>query len=358
MLINSLATPAILLDLNILERNLDRFQAMANDNNKQLWSMTKTHKSTQIARMQHARGATGFLCGTLDECEALASSGMNNISIMYAYPVASEPNIKRVIALANNENCKFYLRLDHTDQGRLINTIARSTKISKSLNYVVIINSGLNRFGIAPDEKSLHNFLTEMSMNKHFRFCGISTHPGHIYKQGESMERVVQDEAISMENAYRALSNIGYKPSIVSSGATPTFTYSVKNHTIHILHPENYVFMDYLQMVLSKDKEFCIGEADCALTVLATIISAPREGEFILDAGSKIFGEQGVHGDESIEGKGRVKNYPGLILDDLSEEVGKIKYKPGESADLKIGSIIEIIPRTCFVKVGERKYNI
>ena len=67
---------------------------MADTGQKKLWPMVKTHKSGEIAFMQQKYGASGFLCGTLDECEFLMRSGIKNI--MYAYPVAGEPNISSV----------------------------------------------------------------------------------------------------------------------------------------------------------------------------------------------------------------------------------------------------------------------
>ena len=65
---HELQTPAILLDLDKLEHNIQSWQALCNENGKELWPMIKTHKSTALAKMQLDAGATGFLCGTLDEC--------------------------------------------------------------------------------------------------------------------------------------------------------------------------------------------------------------------------------------------------------------------------------------------------
>ena len=81
-----LETPAVLVDLDTLERNIKKAQSLCDDSGKELWPMIKTHKSTEIAKMQQDAGATGFLCGTLDECEGLVKAGFDNI--MYAYPVA------------------------------------------------------------------------------------------------------------------------------------------------------------------------------------------------------------------------------------------------------------------------------
>ena len=95
MKLNEVYTPAILLDLDVLENNIRRFADAAARNGKQLWPMVKTHKSTRLAAMQREAGAAGFLCGTLDEVEALAAAGFS--PLMYAYPAADPVSIGRLI---------------------------------------------------------------------------------------------------------------------------------------------------------------------------------------------------------------------------------------------------------------------
>ena len=73
---SELQTPAILVDLDILEYNIKRYQDLCKKHNKQLWPMVKTHKSIEIVKMQQKAGATGFLCGTLDECEGICQAGI------------------------------------------------------------------------------------------------------------------------------------------------------------------------------------------------------------------------------------------------------------------------------------------
>jgi len=329
-----IVTPAILLDLNILESNIKKFQQMAAKGNKTLWPMVKTHKSTTLARIQQACGATGFLCGTLDECEALLRTGIKNL--MYAYPVANEPNISRVIRLAGS--CNFYLRLDHHRQAEILNQAAKLA--GTYVNYTVIINSGLNRFGIAPWE--LEGFMQTMSQYKNLKFKGISTHPGHVYGS-KGLASAAQDETRTMDEAVHALGRARLYPEIVSSGSTPTFQYVTNDTVINMLHPGNYMFMDNLQISLG-----CAKETDCALTILATVISARKDESgndiYIIDTGSKCFGDQEVHGNSSIKERyGRIKNHPGLELYSLSEEVGKI-IAMRKNISLNIGDKIEIIP--------------
>ncbi|MCG1011542.1 alanine racemase [Tepidanaerobacter sp. GT38] len=331
-----LQTPAILVDLDILENNIRKAQSLCNENGKQLWPMIKTHKSIEIVKMQQRAGATGFLCGTLDECEALLKEGFDNI--MYAYPVASDANIKRVINLA--KNCNFIVRIDSYDSARMINAAAKSAGVR--INYTIIIDSGLHRFGILPEK--IVAFADSLKEFDALNFKGISTHPGHVYSavKHEEIQYYVNQEKSAMKYALDALKAAGYNPELVTSGSTPTFYKAVYDENINVFHPGNYVFMDNTQMSIGIAKE-----SDCALSVYATIISHPSETMFICDAGSKCLGlDKGSHGNAAMKGYGYVKGHPELIVSTLSEEVGKLEVVGPTT--LKIGDKIEIIPNhTC-----------
>jgi len=340
---HNIQTPAILLDLDVLERNIGRYHQMAVAGGKKLWPMIKTHKSTEIAQMQLNHGATGFLCGTLDECEAICENIVRgqkkDISIMYAYPVASFPNISRVIKLAGA--CNFYLRIDNYKQALLLNKAASEAGVH--INYTVIINCGLNRFGVTASEAA--ELVEKIADLNNIKFCGISTHPGHVYGETdfEGVAKIARQESDIMKNAATVLNNIGITPKLISSGSTPTHTHIADDAVINCLHPGNYVFMDNMQVALD-----CAKEKDCALTVLTTVISA-RPGEFIIDAGAKCFGlDKGAHGNSKIKGHGWVKNQDEnmLTISSLSEEVGKITVSDAckDRISLQIGDKLEIIP--------------
>lgn len=329
---SQLQTPAILVDLDILANNIKKFQELCNQNGKQLWPMVKTHKSTEIAKMQQEAGAAGFLCGTLEECEGLCDAGIKNV--MYAYPVASQENIERVIELA--KKCNFIIRLDDLDGARMVDQAAQAAGIK--INYTIIIDSGLNRFGIPP-EKAV-DFANSLRELKNLVFKGISTHPGHVYAAlgARDIPKYVEDEKTAMKKAVDSLKEAGYSPEIVSSGSTPTFYGAVTDENINIFHPGNYIFMDYIQMSTDTAKE-----SECALSVYTTVVSHPGKDRYLCDAGSKCFGlDKGAHGNTSIKGYGYVKGHPELTVSSLSEEVGKLQVE-GPS-NIKVGDKLEIIP--------------
>lgn len=310
----NLKTPAILLNLNALENNIKTYQKMCNDSGKELWPMIKTHKSMELLKMQIEAGATGALCGTLDEAEACCKIRLKKI--MYAYPVASKESIERVIELTKKSD--FIIRLDNLEAAKMINdmAVAADTVVS----YTIIADSGLHRFGLPVNK--IVEFADKLKTMKGLKLRGISTHPGHVYSATceNEIHKYVIDECKTLDTAKKYMNDAGYELEYITSGSTPTFSEAVKDKNINVLHPGNYVFLDSIQLSIKKAEI-----NDCALTVYATIISHPKEDLFICDAGTKCLGlDQGAHGNNSIVGFGTVIGHPEVIVASLSEEVGKL----------------------------------
>lgn len=233
MKINEIYTPAILLNLDYMEHNLKKYCDEAAKYGKQVWPMIKTHKSTELAKLQAEYGCTGYLCGTLDEAEAMCAVGMKNI--MYAYPVATDVSIARVVELA--KKCPgFIIRIDCLDAAEAINAGAR--KAGVTVSYTIIIDSGLHRFGVKP-EKAVE-FAGMMKSFDHLRFKGISSHPGHVYSAccHDDIEKYCKDEVGAIAAAADALRDAGYELEIISSGSTPTFGARYLTRTLVFTTPE------------------------------------------------------------------------------------------------------------------------
>lgn len=332
MKIQEIQTPAILVREGVLENNMRAFQEKCDRFGKHLWPMIKTHKSTELSRRQREIGADGFLCGTLDECEALCEAGFDNI--MYAYPVAGEISCNRAAVLA--KKCSFYVRLDGTDAAEMLNDAAM--KHGVTINYTIIIDCGLHRFGVHPEKTA--DLARELEKYRNLRFSGISSHSGHVYGEADpdQVPMYAKEEQEALHKAVAELKKAGFEPKLVTTGSTPTFQYNVNDEFIQIFHPGNYIFNDAIQIGNGTARE-----EDCALVVYATVISHPREDLFICDAGAKCLGlDQGAHGNASVKGYGYVIDHPELTVAGLSEEVGKIHVD--SPTDLKVGDRIMIIP--------------
>ena len=140
-----------------------------------------------------------------------------------------------------------------------------------SVQYTIIVDSGLHRFGVPPTDTV--KLLKALSVYPHLIFRGISTHPGHVYGANHPQEipRYCQDETQSMAQACQVLREAGYSPDIVSSGSTPTYEGTLPGSPHRHLSSGNYIFNDVIQL-----SNGAATQQQCALTVLASVISHPR----------------------------------------------------------------------------------
>ena len=332
MKLAEMKTPAIVLDMDILEYNIKRYQEACTEQGKQLWPMVKTHKSTALAAMQRQAGAAGFLCGTLDECEALCRAGLS--PLMYAYPPAGKASAARAVALSRQ--CEFIIRLDSFEAAAAINEQAGAEGLV--VDFTLIIDCGLHRFGVLPENAPA--LIKKIAKLGNLKYRGISSHSGQVYAAAspEELPAYAREEMQALSSAALLLTEAGFSPELITTGSTPTFALTLDDPYIGIYHPGNYVFNDCIQI----SNGIC-REEDCALTVQACVISHPREDLFICDAGAKCLGlDKGAHGNSSITGHGRVIGHPELTVSALSEEVGKLHVN-GSTA-LRVGDIIRIIP--------------
>lgn len=332
MEIPNILTPAFLLDKEVLQRNINWAQKLCAQAGQELWPMTKTHKSTEIAKLQMAAGAQGFLAGTLQEARKLAKIGAKNIA--YAYPLASEENYRFALDIA--KKTRFLFSLDSIESAQMLQRFVEDS--GESAEYLLIIDSGLHRFGVQPQAAGqLAKALAEM---KGLRLAGISTHPGQVYACGDKRDVAdcARQEREALDMAVASLCSFGINVPMVATGSTPVLEEATKNAAITVQRPGNYVFFDRTQCALGS-----CSVTDCALTALTTVVAHPAPELYIIDAGSKVFGlDQGAHGTSLLQGFGEVIGHPELVLTSLSEEVGKVVAK--KTSNVRIGDKLRIIP--------------
>lgn len=331
MKIFELNTPSFLVDLDLLQKNIREMSQICRENNKEIWPMTKTHKSSAIAKMQDEAGADGFLTGTIDEAQRLVDAGYTNL--MLAYPIAGSENIQRIIELKKRAN--LIVSLDGEESAQALHVAIERENLD--LEYLLIIDCGFHRFGVKPEEAL--RLVKKLQKYQRLKFKGLCTHPGHVYSSinSEEIYKVAKEEEQALRKAKTALMDHGFAVNIVATGSTPTAEILAKSNVITVLRPGNYVFYDNIQISMGV-----VSEERCALTVLATVISHPAEDVFIIDAGSKCFGlDKGAHGSALVNGFGYVRNHPDLKITGLSEEVAILN---GRTTSIKVGDKIQIIP--------------
>lgn len=358
MTIESLRTPAVLIDKVKAIRNLDRMQAEANARGVRLRPHSKTHKSPAIAQWQIDRGAVGICCAKLGEAEVFADAGITNIRV--PYPI-NPSNADRVVALLNRTQLSFIV--DHPGVARQWSEamMLRGTQA----DVLVKIDVGFHRCGIDPDDRETLNLIRGIAALPGLRVKGLLSHAGQAYHahSEDGLRKMAEAEAQTMRDLAERCRKAGIPVEEVSAGATPPARFSLQQKGFTEYRPGNYVYFDRTQVAL--------GAAtfdDCALTVLATVVSKPAKNRIVLDSGSKTLTNDGARGFAPADGYGVVLRLPGsrnqaggevlsgglaidgdLLIERLSEEHATVRVLSG-STDLEPGDRVRIIPNhSCVV---------
>jgi D-serine deaminase-like pyridoxal phosphate-dependent protein len=331
--LDQLDTPALLVDLDRLERNIARMAAFAREHGVMLRPHAKSHKAAGIARRQIDAGAVGLTIAKLDEAEAFLQAGFTDLFI--ANEVVGKHKWERLVRLAQRGTVA--VGIDDVGTARGLAEIARAG--SATVDVVIEIDSGLHRAGVLPGEPALR-LAEEISRQHGIRLRGVFTHAGHAYgaHSPEEVRRIGESEAAAVVETAELLRQHSVDCPVVSVGSTPTALISGAIAGVTEIRPGNYVFYDRMQLGLGSATPL-----DCSLSVLATITSRPTPDRVIIDAGSKTFAlDRGAHGLESVQGFGEDITL-GLVIDHLSEEHGII-LRADHQSDPAVGERLRLLP--------------
>jgi D-serine deaminase-like pyridoxal phosphate-dependent protein len=272
-----LPTPALLLDQSILERNLTRMQDRANTFGVSLRPHIKTHKCIEIANHQLELGARGITVSTMFEVEQFIAAGFNDIT--WALPLIPD-HIERVMELY--EKATVRVVIDSLEMFQRLEAIERVG--SERVHVWLKVDCGYHRAGVNPLSPLAEQLVQALNESKNLVFDGILTHSGHAYEARNRAEILVvaeQERSVMVEFAERMRSK-GFKVPSVSVGSTPTMSLTENFEGLNEIRPGNYAFYDYTQVMLGS-----CSVADCALTVLASVVShQPGASHFVIDAGA------------------------------------------------------------------------
>ena len=343
--LTSLRTPAVLIDGQRALRNLDRMQAAANASGIRLRPHSKTHKSPLIARWQLDRGAVGICCAKLGEAEVFADAGIADIRL--PYPI-NPSNADRVLALLDRTHLSFIV--DHPAVAQQWSDVM--VRNGKQVDILVKIDVGFHRCGIDPDTREALGTIKAIASLPGLRFKGLLSHAGQTYHAHSEKELCVmaEAEARTMADLAERCKKAGIPVEEVSAGATPPARFSIQQKGFTEYRPGNYVYFDRTQVALGA-----ASYDDCALTVLATVVSKPAKDRIILDSGSKTLTNDGARGFTPAPGHGTVMRLgdraidENLVIERLSEEHATVKAL-SRSTDLEPGDRVLIIPNhSCVV---------
>ncbi len=345
MRLTDLPTPCVLIDKPRLDRNIARMQAAVDAGRRALRPHTKTHKSIAIARQQRERGARGICCAKLGEAEIFAAAGFDDIRV--AYPL-NPVNIGRVLALAESTRLSFIV--DHPAVAREWSDALHAA--GGAVGVLVKVDVGLHRCGIDPDAAGAAEFVARVAGLPGLQFRGLLSHAGHAYGAASpaEAEAIAQNEAAVLTSLADRVRTFGVAVDEISVGATPTARFSAGIEGLTELRPGNYVYYDRMQVALGS-----ASWDDCALTVLARVVTSHGTDRLILDCGSKTLSSDLVRGPGPHPGHGVVfdslhSSSPdqSLLIERLSEEHAVVRSS-GTTA-LAPGHLVRVVPNhSCVV---------
>ena len=344
MNIRSLRTPAVLIDRARALRNIERMQAAASARHIRLRPHAKTHKSPLVARWQIERGAVGICCAKLGEAEVFAEAGIGDIRL--PYPI-NPVNADRVAALVDRTRLSFIV--DHPVVAKQWSEAMTAAR--KQVDVLVKVDVGFHRCGIDPSAGDPAAMIRDVANLPGLRLRGLLSHAGHAYHAHSENElcEMAKNEAATLRDLVERCRRVGVQIEEVSAGATPPARFSLQQDGVTEFRPGNYVYFDRTQVAL--------GAAtldDCALTVLATVVSKPAADRVIFDSGSKTLTNDGARGFTSAAGFGLVIKDDGtpdtnLLIERLSEEHATVKVLNGRTP-LEPGARVRIVPNhSCVV---------
>ena len=321
---SDLETPAILLDLGIVDANIARMQAHATVSGVALRPHVKTHKSIEVGRRQVEAGSAGITAGTLGEVEVFAGAGFDDIFL--AYPVfATRGRAARLRAV--REVARLSVGLDSREAA---DALASAFSGGAPIEVVVEVDCGARRCGIPPGEAGA---LAAYARSVGLLPVGAFTYPGHGDRDAAAPAAASDDELAALATAADAMRAEGLEPLVLSGGSTPTSSRSARSPLTE-LRPGEYVFND-----LGKLRVGACGPADLALFVAATVVSDAVPGQVIVDVGTKALGREG----SPERGYGTAPAVPGAVLTKLNEYHGYLGVPDGVRRPA-VGDVLAIAP--------------
>jgi 3-hydroxy-D-aspartate aldolase len=326
-------TPALLIDLDAFEANLDRMAALLAPTGVKLRAHAKTHKSPVIAKLQMARGAVGQCVQKVAEAEVLAWGGISDILV--SNEVVGGAKLARLCALARIANVA--VCADDAAQVAMLEAAASLANIR--LSVLVEIDVGAARCGVAPGPDAVA-LAQRIAGSKHLTFGGLQAYQGSAqHKRTVAERRILIEGAIdASRRTVEQLRQQGLECPIVGGAGTGTFEIEAHSGVYTEMQAGSYVFMDadYARNLDAGGAP--IGTFRHALFVLATVMSAPKSGLAVLDAGHKAVAVD--------SGLPLVWQRPDIRYVSASDEHGKLDVA-SETAMPKLGEKLRLVPGHC-----------
>jgi D-serine deaminase-like pyridoxal phosphate-dependent protein len=338
-------TPAALVEMGTLERNLALMSRRAHALGVHLRPHVKTHKCIEIAALQMAAGGRGITVSTLAEARTFAEAGFSNIT--YAVPVAPQ-RLSEVVALARRPEMQIGILVDSDE---VVSEVSRAAEESRlPLGVFLKVDCGYHRAGVDPKTPASRALARRIAGCSWLRFRGLLTHAGHAYHCRSRAEVVVvaEQERAAVVGFATRLRDDGVDVAEVSVGSTPTVSAAAALAGATEVRPGNYAFYDAFQAAIGT-----CALSECAFSVLTTVIGRHSDPDrLIIDAGALALSKDPgpSHVDPEC-GFGEVfspdlqRHYSGLRIVSLSQEHGIVVARGRRNLpSLGIGGKLRIVP--------------
>ena len=333
--LEQLETPVPVVDLDRLALNLDRMAAYATLHGLRLRPHVKTHKSPHIAAQQLRLGAIGLTCATLREAEVMSEVCDD---LLIAYPPVGAARLERLASLP--ERVRITVAADNADS---LNALSLAAKLGhREVQVLVEADFGMHRVGVATPANAVA-LAKQIRETSGLRFAGLLLYPGHIRQPVNEQTAALAQLALDIERYREALVHVGLTPTVVSGGSTPAAWRMHEVPGITEVRPGTYVYNDRTTALLGA----CHWD-DCALTILATVVSVAVKGQAVVDAGTKSLGREpmGVDGD----GFGALLDRPDVVVSRMSEEHGILDLAHTDWCP-RLGDQVRIVPNHVCIAV-------
>ena len=320
-------TPALVIDLDIVERNARRLAAALAARGIALRPHAKTHKSVALAQLQLEAGARGITVGNLGEAEVFAAGGLDDIFI--AYPVWAEGRkAERLHALHTRPGLRLAVGFDSiAGAQRLAAAVAAS---GHPLRVMLELDPGNSRTGALPGEAGeIGRAATLLGLE----VLGVFTHGGHAYRPGAA-EAAGADEVQALRAGAEALRAAGIEPITISAGSTPT-QLTAAFAPVNEMRAGTYLLGDRQQWAIGA-----VPPDGIAAVIATTVVSTAVDGQVVIDAGAKTLTKDVA---PYLAGHGLLPAYPDAVIDRVSDYHGVVRV-PRDGVLPRLGEIVAVIP--------------
>ena len=325
--LDSLATPAILVDRTKLAANIRSMQSACDASGIELRPHMKTHKMVEVARQQLAAGAKGLTCAKVGEAEAMLPSGVKEIFV--ANSLVGRGLAPRLAALAERLTD---LRVGLTSEAHFDALADLAAATGRRLGVMLALDTGLGREGTRSNEVAVR-LASRLARHPHLELKGLYCHEGHFY--GVPREQVPTALETMIERLHRV--RLAIDPALAiwpGCSVTARLATQISRGRVQAVRPGAYMFGD---LALARTTKV-MDPKDVAVHVLATVVDKPEPGLALIDAGSKTFSS-----DRTPENHfGAADDGRDLTVVRVNEEHG---YVRGADVDaLRVGERVAFVP--------------